>query len=214
MAAAIDYEALVAMLHAAAAKVVEQTDELGRLDAFAGDGDHGTTMKTAMGVLVQAVAGNADRSLAALLKAVGWELMGVDGGCAPPLLGSLFNGMAKAAKGLEALDSAALAAVFEAGLASLAKQSKANVGDKTMMDALVPAVGAMTAGAAAGQSPGAMLAAAAAAAEAGAAATTTMQARFGRARNLGERSIGAADAGATSMSLIFRGFADAVGQGA
>jgi len=211
MAQAIDYDALVAMLHAAAAKVVAQTDELGRLDAFAGDGDHGTTMKRAMGVLEKAVADHATRTLSALLKAVGWELMGVDGGCAPPLVGSLFNGMAKAAKDLDELDSAALATVFEAGLASFAKQSKANVGDKTMMDALAPAVAAISAGAAAGDSPAGCLAAAADAAAAGAAATTTMQARFGRARNLGERSIGAADAGATSMSLIFRGFAEAVG---
>jgi dihydroxyacetone kinase-like protein len=103
-----------------------------------------------------------------------------------------------------------LAAMFRAGLDGMSEQSKANVGDKTMMDAIMPAVDAMEAAAGEGKSIVDMFADAAKAAADGAEATKGMQAKFGRARNLGERTIGHKDPGATSMSLIFQSFADSI----
>jgi dihydroxyacetone kinase-like protein len=108
------------------------------------------------------------------------------------------------------LDAAALAAALESGLAAVKKHTPAQVGDKTMIDALEPAVRAVRAAAGAGEGVCAALAKGADAAEAGAAATARLRAKFGRARNLGDRSIGPPDPGATSISLIFRAFADAV----
>ena len=92
----------------------------------------------------------------------------------------------------------------------MGEQSRAKVGDKTMMDAIIPAVEAMEAAAAEGKSAEEMLDDAAKAAEKGAEATRNMQAKYGRARNLGERTIGHKDPGATSMSLIFRAFAESI----
>jgi dihydroxyacetone kinase-like protein len=109
----------------------------------------------------------------------------------------------------ETLDGAGLAGAFEAGLKSLQKQTKAKVGDKTMMDALIPAVEAARKAADAGQNPSDVLAQAAQAAKAGAESTKDIAARFGRARNVGAKSIGTPDAGATSVALVFQGLAEA-----
>ncbi len=210
MAHVLDYEAMAAMLRAAAQRVAAQYEELSRLDAHAGDGDHGTTMKRAMGLVAKAVEACASRDLKTLANDVAWALLGVDGGATGPLLGSFFMGIADAIPQGAALDAAGAAAAFEAGLAGVRQQTKAQPGDKTMIDALVPAVGALREAANAGLALPAAFARAADKAEGGAASTKDMQARFGRARNLGERSKGSCDAGATSMSLIFRGFADAL----
>jgi dihydroxyacetone kinase-like protein len=136
--------------------------------------------------------------------------MCADGGSTGPLLGSLYMGMSESVEGKDTLDGAALAAMFRAGLNGMSEQSKANVGDKTMMDAIMPAVDAMEAAAVEGKSIDDMFADAAKAAADGAEATKSMQAKFGRARNLGERTIGHKDPGATSMSLIFQSFADSI----
>ena len=210
MSEAIGYDELVGMIRAAAERVRANVETLSRLDSVGGDGDHGTTMARAMGKAEQAIANAGSREPKSLLSDVGWAIMGVDGGATGPLLGTLFMGMADAVPDTGSLDASALAAAFEAGLAALQKQTRAKVGDKTMMDALVPAVEALRAAANAGSDPAAALAAAAAAAEQGAAATKELQARFGRARNIKERSIGSQDPGATSISLIFRAFADSV----
>jgi len=124
------------------------------------------------------------------------------------LLGSFFLGMSEAAAGSETLDGPGLAAAFEAGLAKLRAQTPAQVGDKTMVDALVPAIEALRQAADAGAEPSALLAQAADAAQRGAERTRELQARFGRARNLGPRTIGHVDPGATSIALFFAGFRD------
>ena len=201
---------MVRMLHGAAGKIRDQHEMLSKLDAFAGDGDHGTTMKRAMGCIEKAVAESHGQDLAGLLTNVGWAVLGVDGGSTGPLLGSFFLGMAEAAAGKAALDGPGLATAFEAALAGVRKQTKAQVGDKTMMDALVPAIEVLRASADAGEGAAAALAKAAEAAATGAASTKDLKAKFGRARNLGDRSIGSPDPGATSISLMFRGFADAL----
>jgi len=213
MAETVGYDQMVHMLRGAAEKVITQHERLSKLDAAIGDGDHGTAMRKAMRLLVRAVAGNRSRDLGSVLGDVGWAVLGAGGGSTGPLFGTFFMGMAEAAGDKASLDASALADVFEQALASVRRQTKAGPGDKTMLDALVPAVEAVRASAEAGKAPPAALADAADAAERGAEATTDMQARFGRARNLGERSKGTPDPGATSVALMFRGFADALAAG-
>lgn len=200
----------VRMLRTAAEKVSAATSLLTQLDSVIGDGDHGTTMSRAMALVVKAVAEVQGRDPKTLLTDVGWALMGVDGGASGPLLGTLMIGVAEGIGDRQVLDASALATAFESGLAALQKQSKAQVGDKTMMDALVPAVAALRAAADAGDDVGAAMAKVAAAAEQGAESTKPLRARFGRARNLGDRSIGSQDPGATSLSILIRGMAEAL----
>ncbi len=201
----IGYSQLVSMFHRTASLIRANVDLLTRLDSVGGDGDHGTTMLRGMEIVEKSIAACGSGKIKDLLEAVGWGLMGVDGGATGPLLGTFFGGMADAADGAIDLDSAALASALESGLAKLQKMSKAKVGDKTMMDALIPAVAAARQAAASGDAL-AVLRAAQEAAATGAESTTRLQARFGRARNIGPKSIGSPDAGATSISLIFKGF--------
>lgn len=213
MSETVSYNDLVAMLRGAVAQIREHHETLSKLDSFGGDGDHGTTMLRAMGLVEKTVDGAGAGTLEALLEAVGWAIMGVDGGATGPLFGAFFTGMAAPAAGHEALDATALAAVFESGLAAVRKYTKAQVGDKTLMDALAPAVGAVREVADEGAGPCAAVQRAAQAAAQGAATTEGLQARFGRAKNVGEKSIGAADPGATSVSYMFHGFAEAICKG-
>lgn len=210
MAEAIGYDALVSMLAAAAEQIREHRDHLSKLDSYGGDGDHGTTMARGMNLIEQAAESDDSGTPSELLTSVSWAIMGVDGGATGPLLGMLFMGMSEAVEGKDALDAASVAAMFEAGLATLQKNTRAKPGDKTLLDALVPAVEALQQAADEGAEVPAALARAAEAADRGAQATTDMQARFGRARNIGEASKGHPDPGATSMALLFKGFAEAV----
>jgi phosphoenolpyruvate---glycerone phosphotransferase subunit DhaL len=210
MADTINADNLVAMLQAAVTLIRENESMLSTLDAATGDGDHGSAMVMAVGAAEKAVNEWDKASIKSLLHGVGWGMMCIDGGSTGPLWGSLFVGMSKGVDEAESLDCAALAGAFEAGLEKIQKQSKAAVGDKTMMDALIPAVGAIRTAADSSASIKDAMSAAAAAAAAGAAATTDMLAKFGRARNLGDRVIGHVDPGATSMSLLFKAFSDAL----
>jgi dihydroxyacetone kinase-like protein len=198
---------LVRMIKAAAELIHANEPLLSKLDSATGDGDHGTTIGKVMDAAVAAAQAEPG-SIAEVLNKVGWDVMCVDGGSAPPLLGSFFTGMSEGVAGKEQLDTAALAVVLEAGVKGMREHSKAQVGDKTMMDALLPAVDAVKAGA--GKDVSAALREAAEAAKRGALATKDMAARFGRARNLGDRTKGHQDPGATSVAFIFQGFADAV----
>jgi len=210
MAETVSRDDIIRMLRGAIARILAGHETLSKLDSVIGDGDHGTTMVRAMGIIEKSVAESAAPGLKGMLNDVGWAVMGVDGGAAGPLIGSLLMGMAEAVGDKQQLDAAGVAAMFEGGLAQVRTYSQAKVGDKTMLDALVPAVEALRAAAAAGDGVAAAMCKAAEAAEKGAASTKDMLARFGRARNLGERSRGFADPGAMSISLIFRGFADAL----
>lgn len=202
MADLIDYKVFVRMLRGAVQQIRENHQALSRLDSFGGDGDHGTTMLRAMELMAKTIDADVSHEISRVLNDIGWAIMGVDGGATGPLLGTLFMSMAEAAAGKESLDAGALAAVFVAGLAGVENRTKAQVGDKTMMDALVPAVQSMR------QSPDVAsgLRLACEAAQRGAGSTKDMKAKFGRAKNAGEKSIGSPDAGATSVSLLFRGF--------
>ena len=207
MSDTVGYKELVAMLRAAIEQVKANQDMLSQLDSVGGDGDHGTTMARAMGLVDKAIAACKKKDLKSLLNDVGWAIMGVDGGATGPLFGTFFLGMADAVAGKKPVDVNGLAVLFEAGLAALQKTSKAQVGDKTMMDALVPAVAALRTAADAGRPVLTAVALAAVAAEQGALSTKNFPAKFGRAKNIGDRTIGHQDPGATSVSLIFKGFA-------
>jgi phosphoenolpyruvate---glycerone phosphotransferase subunit DhaL len=196
------------ILHSGAARVLENHVLLSQLDAATGDGDHGVTMKRVAEVIIESVADGQSLGVGPLLEQVGWNVMAVDGGSTSPLLGSFFMGMSESVGSSEAIDGPTMVAAFEAGLAKLRAQTPAQVGDKTMVDALVPGIEALRQAADAGAEPSFILAQAAEAAQSGADKTREMQARFGRARNLGPRTIGHVDPGATSIALLFAGFRD------
>lgn len=207
MSDTIGYAQICGMLNAAAAQFRTHHEHLSKLDSAVGDGDHGTTILRAMEAVSKTVSEHPAADLKTLFGAVGWAVMSCDGGSTGPLLGSFFMGLGEAAGGKRDLDYAGLVALFDSGIAKLQKQSRAQVGDKTMMDAFLPALAALKA---AGPAPGikAALAQAAAAAATGAEGTRNMKAKFGRARNLGDRVIGHPDPGAVSVSLLFKGFSE------
>ena len=210
MAQTIGYNELAGMLRCAVGQIRDNHEMLTKLDSFGGDGDHGTTMVRGMGIVAKTIDESKGGDIKTLLSDIGWAVMGVDGGAAGPLFGSFFGGMSEPADGRDVIDAATLAAMFEAGLASVKTLTKAKPGDKTMIDALVPAVEAVQKAAGEGAGITDALERGAWAAEEGAAATKDMQARFGRAKNIGEKSVGNADPGATSVSLIFKGFIEGV----
>lgn len=192
----------------AALHVRAQIDRLSELDAAVGDGDHGTTMARVCDAILATLETSPSDSPAALCGALGWAVMCTDGGSTSPLLGSFFAGMEDGLTAWQGpLTSQALCAAFAAGLRSVRVQTPAKPGDKTLIDALVPAVEALHQAAEAGKEPTEALAAAAEAAVAGAEATRPLRAVFGRARNLGERTVGHLDPGAVSVALFFEGFA-------
>jgi len=200
----------VAMLTRAIATVRDGSDRLSELDSAGGDGDHGITMRRAMGEVEKTLACSRDASLHEMLLQVGWALLGIDGGATGPLLGSFFIGMAEYVGERESLDAEGLAEAFEAGVARLRKQSNAQIGDKTMIDALLPAVAALRSGVSAGMGVEPSLRDAAAAAARGAEATKDFVAKFGKARFSGERTLGHPDPGAASTAMIFRGFYEGI----
>ena len=184
-------------------------DLLSRLDAATGDGDHGVTMVRIADKAEAAIDAKGTADPAALFKAMGMGAMSAGGGSAGPLMGQFFMGLANGVPAdPDAMTAADVAKLLEAGYLGMFKFSKAGVGDRTMMDALKPAIDALLANT--GTDIDTMLAKASEAATAGAAATENMLAKFGRARNLGERVLGHADPGATSWSLIFQGLSEHV----
>ena len=173
------------------------------LDAAAGgDGDHGTAIVTAFNAMQKADGDNFKSYLKALSDALQNEACG----STSTLYGSWIQGMSDAApEGVE-LDAKAAVSIFKGGLEEIGFTTRARVGDKTLMDALIPATDALVA--AEGDGLSAMFKAAAEAATKGSEATAAMRARFGRAKNLGDRSIGPVDAGSASMACIFNAFAN------
>ncbi len=186
----------------AAEKTAARERDYSALDAAAGgDGDHGEAIVAA----TRALAAAQGSDFKSLLTDMVNHLESDVSGSTSSLYGTLFEGMADAVDaGVTELDAPGIADLFAAGLEELGFATKAKVGDKTFMDALIPAIEALKAHAAEGEQ--AMFAAAAAAAKAGSEATAQMQAKFGRAKNLGERSIGPIDAGSASNADIWACF--------
>ena len=188
----------------AAEKIAAREKDYSALDAAAGgDGDHGEAIVAA----TKALAAAQGDDFKSLLEDMTGHLESDVSGSTSSLYGTLFEGMADAVDaGVTELDAPGIAELFAAGLEELGFATKAKVGDKTFMDALIPAIEALKAHSAEGEA--AMFAAAAAAAKAGSEATAQMQAKFGRAKNLGERSIGPIDAGSASNADIWSCFAE------
>jgi dihydroxyacetone kinase-like protein len=182
--------------------VTENADELTKLDSAIGDADHGANMRRGMKAVVAKLDAAPDAAPNPLLKTAGMTLVSTVGGASGPLYGTFFLRMASAAGDREELDAAGLAAALRAGVEGVIARGKAEPGDKTMLDALVPAVDALDAAVAGGAGLGDALRAAATAAAEGSDATVPLVARMGRASYLGERSAGHRDPGAASAAIL------------
>ncbi|HKW58607.1 MAG TPA: dihydroxyacetone kinase subunit DhaL [Candidatus Dormibacteraeota bacterium] len=195
------------------AAVRADRDHLVQLDAAIGDGDHGTNMVRGFDAVVQALDGEAGAPPGKLLILAGRTLVSTVGGASGPLWGSAMRSGGRVLGDRPTFEGPELVEVLAAALASVKDLGTAAVGDKTMVDALEPAVDKLREKVAAGAGVGDAADAAAEAAEAGMRATIPLQARKGRASYLGERSIGHQDPGATSTALIVRALQKAVQQG-
>ncbi|ROS30303.1 dihydroxyacetone kinase DhaL subunit [Rathayibacter sp. PhB127] len=200
----------VAWIRAAAQAVSEHRVELITLDRAIGDGDHGENMDRGFQAVVAKLDAAAELATPAeVLKLVATTLISTVGGASGPLFGTAFLKASGAVTGQESLDGAAVAALLAAARDGIVLRGKAEVGDKTMVDAWTPAVEAAQAASADGSSAAAVLAAAADAAQGGAESTDPLVARKGRASYLGERAVGHRDPGSVSSVLLLRAAAEA-----
>lgn len=186
----------------------ENKGYLTELDAAIGDADHGVNIARGFAAVIQKLTAQPGQPLGPMFKSAGMTLMSTVGGASGMLYGNFFLKAANVAGDRQALTPAELLAVLEAGRDGIVQRGRAELGDKTMIDAWTPAVAALRDALDAGQSLAAALRATVAAAETGMRATIPLQARKGRASYLGERSIGHQDPGATSTHLILCALAD------
>ncbi|MER5833049.1 dihydroxyacetone kinase subunit DhaL [Streptomyces sp. NPDC002130] len=187
---------------ATAASVDREAERLTALDSPIGDADHGSNLQRGFTAVVTVLEKEAPGTPGGVLTLAGRQLISTVGGASGPLYGTLLRRTGKALGDAEEVSAEQLAEALRAGVDAVMTLGGAAPGDKTMIDALVPAVDAL----------GESFAAARTAAEEGAVATTPLQARKGRASYVGERSIGHQDPGATSSALLIAGLAEAAGE--
>jgi dihydroxyacetone kinase-like protein len=204
----ITHDAIEDWMKRFAADVAENRAYLTKLDGAIGDGDHGTNMDRGMKKVLERLEAADGDDIGASLKTVGMALVSSVGGAAGPLYGTLFLQMGQAAAGRSELDLAGFTEALDSGIQGVIKRGKAEPGDKTMLDALNPALDALRN--ADGDDVAAALQQAADAAREGMESTVPMVARKGRASYLGERSAGHQDPGATSSHLLLKTAAEAV----
>lgn len=197
-----DAAAVAAAIRAAATVISDHRDELVKLDQAIGDGDHGENLKRGFGFVVTRLDESTPDTPAAVLKLVATTLISKVGGAAGPLYGTAFLRAATSVGDAAELTPDLISTALQAAVDGVVARGKAEVGDKTMVDALVPAAKAQ------GTTVAEVLRAAADAAEAGAESTVPLVARKGRASYLGERSAGHLDPGARSSALLLRSFAE------
>jgi len=195
---------LAGRLKNACASVAAAERELTEIDSRFGDADHGLTMAKIAKAIADAVE-QSEGGIQTLLDDAATAVMTLNGGSAVPLWNTWLDGMQEAAPEEDEIDIEGIQAVFAQALEELNDMSGAKVGDKTMMDALIPASEAIAAYV--GSDEGELFAAAAQAAMEGAEATKQFVSKFGRAKSYGEKTIGTPDAGAMSMAYFFRGLA-------
>ena len=193
-----------ARLQQACASVTAAEQELTEIDSKFGDADHGLTMTKIAGAISGAVA-ESDGGIQSMPDDAAMAVMVLHGGGAVPLWNTWLDGMQENAPDGDEIDTAGLQAIFARALEALNEMSGAQVGDKTMMDALIPASEAIAAYT--GNDEQELFAAAAEAATRGAEASKQFVSKFGRAKSYGTQTIGTPDAGATSMAYFFRGLA-------
>lgn len=195
------------MFDGAARDIAAEEQNLCRLDSACGDGDHGVAMRRAIEAASGAV--QAASNLKDAFFDAGMAAMANSNGSTSTIYGTLFTGISDALPaGAESLSAAQIASAFEGALASMREVVKGDVGDKTCFDALIPAVRAMKGAADAAE----LFSAAAKAADEGAKSTEKLRAKFGRARNLGEKSVGTLDPGAVSNAIMFAAFSREFGK--
>jgi dihydroxyacetone kinase-like protein len=182
--------------------VAENKDLLTDLDAAIGDGDHGTNMDRGMQAVVAALDDTPPVTVSELFNKVGMTLVSTVGGASGPLFGTFFLRVGASLGDTAEISLGQLAAALRAGLGGIVARGKAEAGDKTMYDALAPAVNALDSAVSDGREKADALKLALVAAESGRDATTPMLARKGRASYLGERSVGHQDPGATTVALL------------
>ena len=197
-------EQFAARLKHACASVISAEQELTEIDSKFGDADHGLTM-TKIAKAISDAVDQSDGGIQAMLDDAATAVMSLNGGSAVPLWNTWLDGMQEAAPDGEEIDVAGVQAIFAKALEELDDMSGAKVGDKTMMDALIPASEAVAAYA--GADEAGLFAAAAQAAAAGAENSKNFVSKFGRAKSYGAQTIGTPDAGAMSMAYFFRGLA-------
>jgi dihydroxyacetone kinase-like protein len=193
-----------------AARIHAAKQELTELDSAIGDADHGINMDRGMTAILAIIPGLQDGDAGTLFKQTGMKLISTVGGASGPLYGTFFLRLGTSFGTATEIGPTELAAGFRAGLEGVIARGKAGLDDKTMVDAMVPAVAALEAGIA--DLPAALDAAAIAAAQ-GRDRVTPLVARKGRASYLGERSAGHQDPGATSTTILFESLRDALRAG-
>jgi dihydroxyacetone kinase-like protein len=202
---------LASALETFADRIRDAREELTALDSAIGDADHGINMDRGFSAVRELLPGLREGDAGSLFKQAGRTLISTVGGASGPLYGTFFLRLGTTLGEAQDVAPGDLARGFRAGLEGVIALGKANLDDKTMVDAMVPAVEALEAGAE--TDVAAALGAAAAAAAAGRDRITPLVARKGRASYLGERSAGHQDPGATSTTLLFEAFRDALGSG-
>lgn len=200
MTLALDTDFFRRWMSAVSAAVDREADRLTELDSAIGDADHGTNLRRGFTAALVSLEQENPATPGAVLLLAGRQLISTVGGASGPLYGTLLRRMGKALGEADSVDTAQLRDALRTGVDAVAQLGSAAPGDKTMLDALYPAVEALEES----------FEAARTAAEQGAVATVPMLARKGRASYLGERSIGHQDPGATSAALVFAALADTV----
>jgi dihydroxyacetone kinase-like protein len=204
----ITSEQIVAWIERYAAHIAEQKDYLTQLDAAIGDADHGANMNRGFQAVLGKKADFQNSDIGALLKVVAMTLISTVGGASGALYGTFFLQASTMAGNKTELSPTEFGSILEKGLAGIVLRGKAAIGDKTMVDALQPAIKAYKQSIEAGDALKQALAKAVTAADEGLSSTVPLVARKGRASYLGERSAGHPDPGATSTVLLFRSAAE------
>lgn len=204
----LDTKQMAAIIEGMAKKIEAEKDYLTQLDNEIGDGDHGINLARGFEAVEKKLPSLAGGDIGALLKGVGMQLVSTVGGASGPLYGTAFMKAGMACKGLTELDGSAFVKAMEAAVDGIKMRGKATEGEKTMLDALCPALKVMQDEVAAGKSLKEALQDAAAAAEKGVEYTKTIIATKGRASYLGERSLGHQDPGATSSLYLLQVLAE------
>jgi dihydroxyacetone kinase-like protein len=207
----VSRDAVRVWIESFAASIAENRDYLTQLDSAIGDADHGINMHRGMQAALAKLDGLDDADIGTLLKTVGMTLVSTIGGAGGPLYGTLFLQMGTACAGKTELTGEEWAGALEAGLKGVQMRGKAEPGDKTMVDALLPARERLTTALGEGAPLSEALQRSASAAEEGMRATVPLVARKGRASYLGDRSAGHQDPGATSSYLLLKAAADTFG---
>jgi dihydroxyacetone kinase-like protein len=191
-------------LQAVAVILEENKDYLTELDAAIGDADHGINMNRGFRKVVSQLPSVADKDIGSILKTVSMTLISNVGGASGPLYGTMFLRLSTVTTGKQNLNAQDMVAFFQAAIDGIVQRGKANLGDKTMLDALSPAADAFKQAINGGDNTLEALQQAVAAAEDGMQSTVPLVAKKGRASYLGERSRGHLDPGATSTYLLLK----------